>query len=124
MYINKIVTSGVVAVTLFAATIASAQTYLAPINSAPAYYGPCVNLTTDLSFNSTGSQVRQLQTFLVSRNYRGGGTWMITSTFHTGTLTALRNFQTEQNLPVTGVADAATRAAIVRVTCGGTGFNF
>src|SRR3989338_5967607 len=121
---NKILVSSLVAVVALGANIASAQTYLAPINSAPAYYGPCVNLSTDLSFNSTGSQVRELQTFLVSRNYRGGGTWMITSTFRTGTLTALRNFQTEQNLPVTGVADAATRAAIVRVTCGGTGFNF
>ncbi len=124
MNISKFITSGVVAATLFGATIASAQSFYPPYSYAPTYSGACVNLVSDLSYGSTGSQVRQLQTFLVSRNYPGGGSWMITGNFRTATLTAVRNFQMEQNLPTTGVADSATRAAITRVSCGGSLYNY
>ena len=110
------------------ANIASAQsyypysygsTYQTQTQYQQPYYGACANLVSDLSYGSSGAQVRLLQTFLVSRNYPGGGTWMITGNFRTATLTAVRNFQMEQGLSTTGVVDAATRAAISRVTCGG-----
>ncbi|MBI5457864.1 IPT/TIG domain-containing protein [Candidatus Kaiserbacteria bacterium] len=125
---NKILASSLVAVVALGANIASAQSYYSPyvMPSQPSTYssGACVNLVSDLSYGSTGSQVRQLQTFLVSRNYPGGGSWMITGNFRTATLTAVRNFQMEQNLPTTGVADAATRAAIAQVSCGGSAYNY
>ncbi|MSU73543.1 hypothetical protein EXS56_00180 [Candidatus Kaiserbacteria bacterium] len=129
MLLNKIVASGVVAVSLFGASIASAQSYYPSYNYGTTYTQPysgaCVSLATDLSYGSRGSQVSQLQTFLVSRNYPGGGSWMITGSFRTATLTAVKNFQIEQNLPTTGVVDAATRAAISRVSCGGSvGYNY
>ncbi len=121
---NKIIVSGLAAFALLGANIAVAQTYYPSYGYGTAYAGACVNLVSDLSYGSQGSQVSQLQTFLVSRNYPGGGSWMITGNFRTATLTAVRNFQTEQGLPVTGVVDAATRAAISRVTCGGIGYNY
>jgi hypothetical protein len=78
-----------------------------------------VNLVSDLSFGSKGSQVSQLQTFLVSQNYPGGGSWMITGNFKSATLAAVRTFQQQQGLAITGIVDASTRAAISRVSCGG-----
>ncbi len=48
---------------------------------------------------------------------------MITGNFRAATQVAVRNFQTEQGLPVTGAVDAATRAAISRVSCGGS-YNY
>src|SRR3989338_6483816 len=129
---NKIIVSSLVAVVALGANIASAQSYYPSYNYGTTYQQPyagaCVNLVSDLSYGSTGSQVRQLQTFLVSRNYPGGGTWMITGNFRLATQVAVRNFQTEQGLPITGAVDAATRAAIARVTCGyaapTTGYNY
>src|SRR3989338_7103784 len=133
---NKILVSSLVVFAALGANIASAQSYY-PGYSYPTYQsqyqsqtqyqqpyaGACVNLVSDLSYGSTGSQVRLLQTFLVSRNYPGGGTWMITGNFRLSTQVAVRNFQTEQGLPVTGAVDAATRAAIARATCGGSVYN-
>lgn len=124
---NKIIVSSLVLVTAFGANIASAQSYYPTYNYGTAYtqpyVGACVNLVSDLSYGSSGSQVRLLQTFLVSRNYPGGGSWMITGNFRAATQVAVRNFQTEQGLPVTGAVDAATRAAISRVSCGGS-YNY
>ncbi len=126
---NKILVSSLVTVVALGANVASAQSYYPSYNYGTTYTQPysgaCVNLATDLSYGSRGSQVSQLQTFLVSRNYPGGGTWMITGNFRLATQTAVRNFQMEQNLPQTGVVDAATRAAISRVSCGGSvGYNY
>ena len=88
---NKILVSSLVVFVALGANVASAQSYY-PSYSYPTYQsqyqsqtqyqqpytGACVNLVSDLSYGSSGSQVSQLQTFLVSRNYPGGGTWMIT----------------------------------------------
>lgn len=142
---NKILVSSLVALIALGANTASAQSYYptSPYTQGyggtqynygatyqQPYAGACVNLMSDLSYGSRGSQVLQLQTFLVSRNYPGGGNWMITGNFRTATLAAVRNFQMEQGLGTTGVVDAATRAAIARVSClsaeagGGAGYNY
>lgn len=113
---NKLIASGIVAVTLFGGAIASAQSYY------PTYSGSCVNLSSDLSYGQKGSNVTQLQSFLVSQNYPGGGNWMVTGYFGTATVAAVRNFQQTQGLPMSGSVDASTRAAISRVSCGG-GFS-
>ncbi|MBI4087869.1 IPT/TIG domain-containing protein [Candidatus Kaiserbacteria bacterium] len=114
---NKLLVSGLVAVVAFGATIASAQTYY-PYSYGASYSGGCVNLTSDLSYGSRSGDVSNLQTFLVGQNFPGGGSWMITGYFGNATLAAVRNFQQQQGLQMTGIADAATRAAITRVSCG------
>jgi peptidoglycan hydrolase-like protein with peptidoglycan-binding domain len=119
MSINKIVASGVVAVSIFGATVASAQTYYPTYTTGS---GACVSLTSDLSYGQKGSNVTQLQNFLVAQNYPGGGSWMVTGYFGSATVAAVRNFQQAQGLPMTGSVDASTRAAISRVSCG-TGYN-
>lgn len=96
--------------------------------SADSYYpsmyvgsvGSCTTISRDLSYGSRGSDVTTLQSFLVNRDYPGGGSWMISGYFGRATRQAVRNFQAEESLPVTGVVNAATRAAISRVSCGGT----
>lgn len=130
---NKIIVSSLVVVVAFGANVASAQSYYPTYLPAQAgnygttyaqpYAGTCVSLATDLSYGSRGSQVSQLQTFLVTRNYPGGGNWMITGSFRAATLAAVKNFQMEQGMPQTGAVDAATRAAIARVSCNGSVYN-
>ena len=90
--------------------------YQAPY-AAP-YSGACTSIVSDLSYGMRGGQVSQLQTFLVSQNFPGGGSWMITGYFGTATLAAVRNFQQQQGLPLSGIVDTATRSAISRVSCG------
>lgn len=80
----------------------------------------CISVSANLSRGSRVSDVRTLQEFLVSRNYPGGGSWMITGYFGAATEAAVRNFQRESGLAVTGAVDSATRDAIVRASCGGT----
>ena len=100
--------------------------------SAQVYGGSCVTIGADLSVGSRGSDVSALQTFLVSQNYPGGGSWMVTGYFGQATAQAVRNFQGQQGLASTGSLDASTRAAISRATCGagsinynyGTGYNY
>lgn len=105
---------------LFFASVASAQVYY------PSSSSGCVALSSDLSFGSKGGEVSKLQQFLVSQNYPGGGSWMVTGYYGAATVTALRNFQITAGLPMTGYADAQTRAAIQSRTCtsslGGVGF--
>lgn len=83
--------------------------------------GACVNISRDLARGSRGADVTALQRFLVSRNYPGGGTWMITGYYGAATATAVRNFQTAQALPATGVVDLQTRLALDMVACGTSG---
>ncbi len=121
---NKILVSAIIVVASLVGSIASAQVYYPPTTTSY-YAGACVSLYSDLSYGSKGSEVSRLQTFLVSQNYPGSGSWMITGNFRSATLAAVRNFQQQQGLPITGMVDAATRAAISRMSCGGVsgGFN-
>lgn len=82
----------------------------------------CTNITRDLSYGARGSDVTQLQGFLINQNYPGSGGWMITGYFGASTQAAVRNFQRLQGLSQTGAADGATRAAIYRVSCGGNAY--
>jgi peptidoglycan hydrolase-like protein with peptidoglycan-binding domain len=129
MTISKFAVSAAVAVALFGASLASAQTYY------PSYTqgsGACVNISAGLSYGQSGTQVSQLQQFLVSQNYPGGGAWMVTGYFGQATVQAVRNFQQSQGLSMSGAVDAATAAAINRVSCsggylpglGGTGYVY
>ena len=105
------------ALSTLGATAVSAQTYTYTV---PASTG-CVTLSQDLSLGSRASDVRALQNFLVAQNYPGGGSWMVTGYFGAATAAAVRNFQSGQGLANTGAIDAATRAAISRVSCLPTG---
>ena len=126
-----------VGVLLFA-SVATAQVYYPPTtyqNTYPTYnssaytpaplsistfptIGNCVILTRDLSFGSRGQEVRQLQRFLVSLGFPGSGNWMITGYYGKATTAAVRNFQQQSGLPMTGYVDAATRNAVQSRSCG------
>lgn len=102
-----------VVLALFSASVASAQVY---------YTGSCGSVyTRDLSFGSRGNDVRTLQSFLVSQNYPGGGSWMVTGYFGAATQAALRIYQQMHGLAQTGTLDASTRAAISGCS---TGYNY
>src|SRR3989344_1256464 len=120
---KKIIVSSLVALVALGANVAAAQSYYPSYSSTSLYTSACVNLTSDLSWGMRGAAVRQLQTFLVSRNYPGGGNWMITGYFGSATMQAVRNFQQSQGRSMTGAVDAATRAAISRVSCDGV-YNY
>ena len=138
---KKTLISVLVVVAIFSASTASAQTYMSgqygtnyyygspnqlPYPSMQPYQGACIKTYSNLSFGLRGSEVRQLQTFLVSRNYPGGGNWMITGYFGRATEGAVKVFQQQQGLQITGWVDANTRAAIQRAGCGpsGQGYNY
>lgn len=112
MSFNKIIVSGVVAVSLFGASIASAQTYYSTPTYGTATGIGCVNLSSQLSFGSRGSQVSSLQSFLVAQNYPGGGSWMVTGYYGSATVAAVRNFQQAHGLPLTGAVDSSTLSAL------------
>jgi len=94
--------------------VVSAQSYYPNVS----YGGSCVNITSNLSYGSRGSEVTKLQEFLVAQNYPGGGSWMITGYYGNATVQAVRNFQQTAGLSMTGYADAQTRTAIQSRTCG------
>ncbi|MBI5470515.1 peptidoglycan-binding protein [Candidatus Kaiserbacteria bacterium] len=117
---KKIALSSLLLLSLFGTQIASAQSYNY-LYSSPSLYGSpsgCVSLSRDLSIGSRGSDVTSLQRFIVSRNYPGGGSWMITGYFGSATRAGVMNVQNDMNLPQTGYVDASTRAAISQATCG------
>ena len=100
-------------------SLASAQTYY-PVYGASS--AGCTVISSDLSVGSRGADVTSLQRFLVAQNYQGGGSWMVTGYFGAATQAALRNYQSQRLLPMTGMADAATRAAIA-ANCGAGNYN-
>ncbi len=105
-------------VVLFSAAMVTTASAL--VNYPQSWYsGSCVNLSRDLSRSMRGSDVLSLQTFLVSQNFPGGGAWMETGLYGAATQAAVSDFQQEQSLPTTGIADYTTRNAIERLTCGG-----
>ncbi len=105
---------------------AQAFTYSTPAYSLyeqAAYTGSCVAISRDLVQGMSGGDVTALQQFLVSRNYPGGGSWMVTGYFGPATAAAVRNFQSAQALPQTGRVDSQTRLALDRVSCGYDGLG-
>src|SRR5271157_6017445 len=66
------------------------------------------NLTQGL----TGPDVAELQTELAQLSYTVPAAEQANSSFGPGTLAAVQKFQTGQELPVTGIVDAATAAAL------------
>ena len=80
--------------------------------------GTCASISHDMQLGSRDAQVSALQQFLVGRNYPGSGNWMMTGMFGRATEAAVRSFQSEMGLPVTGVVDWQTRSAIQNI-CGG-----
>lgn len=115
---KKTIAGAVSVLCLLGASVASAQSYYTPM-----YSSSCTRITSDLTVGSKGAQVRALQTFLVSQNYPGGGSWMITGNYGAATQAAVRIFQQRNGLAQTGVADAQTRAAINAVSCGGAPYQ-
>lgn len=101
-----------------AASVASAQTYAPYGMYYPTYqqpsYGACIVLTRDLAYGMRGSDVSSLQRFLVSQNYPGGGSWMITGFYGRATEAAVRIFQGANAIYPTGIVDASTRGALTR----------
>ncbi|RJQ35388.1 hypothetical protein C4556_00290, partial [Candidatus Parcubacteria bacterium] len=78
--------------------------------------------SSDLSHGSKGSDVSSLQQFLVSQNYPGTGSWMVTGYYGRATEAAVRNFQAGSGLIQSGVVDRATRNAIRERSCGNYGY--
>ncbi len=111
--------SVLIAATIFSAQAALAQTYsvVGGGTITPVAASGCANLGYDLSKGSRGSDVSVLQSFLVGRNYPGSGSWMISGYFGAATRQAVLNFQTEQGIAQTGIADTQTRAAIQNISC-------
>lgn len=108
---------GVALALVFTAQSASAQAYY----TTPTYsYGSCTQISRDLTVGSRGSDVLSLQRFILSRNYPGAGSWMLTSYFGSATRAGVINIQMDMRLPQTGILDAQTRAAIAQATCGGS----
>lgn len=109
---KNLITSSLFAV-LVAATFVGV-----PVQAQTYAIGACVNLTSNLSVGSRGSEVRTLQSFLVAQNYPGGGSWMITGYYGQATAAAVRIFQQYRGLSQTGIVDSATRTAIANASCG------
>lgn len=112
--------SGRIALSLTVLVVALAQ----PVAAQTYYYSSpvsstCIAISRDLYQGMRGTDVSALQRFLVSRNYPGGGSWMVTGYYGAATAAAVRNFQTAQGLAPTGIVDGATRLALDRVSCGG-----
>jgi Neuraminidase-like domain/Putative peptidoglycan binding domain/Salmonella virulence plasmid 28.1kDa A protein len=68
----------------------------------------------------TGSDVGELQTQLAQLSYTVPGTEQQASSFGTGTLAAVQQFQTEQGLASNGIVDAATAAALTAAIAANT----
>src|SRR3989338_6196257 len=85
-----------------------AQTYpyspYSPSVSASSYW-TCTDIGRDLSVGSRSVEVTALQNFLVSQNYPGGGSWMVTGYFGVATRQAVLNFQSQQRIAMTGIVD-------------------
>ncbi len=74
---------------------------------------PAVAFAADLKFGDKGNEVLHVQERLYMYNYYNNG---FDGLFGTGTLSAVRAFQTNNALPVTGVVDSATLAALNSTT--------
>lgn len=71
----------------------------------PAY----ASIDANLSYGSKGSEVTELQEYLIANNYLIGSA---TGNFYSLTLKAVKAFQSDHNLPSTGYVGVLTRGAI------------
>jgi hypothetical protein len=101
--------------------MATAQAYygnFSTYSSAQPYNG-CVSLTVSQGLGSTDAitdgQVSMLQVFLNQAGYLSG----VSGTFDNGTYGAVVNYQRAYGLPITGIADPATRSLINQRSCTG-----
>src|SRR5262245_23669417 len=110
---KKLITFAALAI-MAIGTSASAQVYgtYSSFYSVVNTGGSCVSLSRDLYLGARGTDVRTLQSFLVSQNYPGSGTWMITGYYGQATAAAVRIYQQQRGLPVTGAVDYATRSSL------------
>src|SRR3989344_8628325 len=84
---------------ILTAEVAFAQSYPYPTPApSPTYPVACTNVSRDLSVGSRSVEVTTLQNFLVSQNYPGGGSWMVTGYFGAATRQAVLNFQSQQRI--------------------------
>lgn len=134
MKTGKIIGISVVALGLFGVSAVSAQyynqygyQYPAPQQYSyeyqyPGAYAPslvCPNLYSNLVVGSSGTQVSELQQFLVARGYSQS----VTGYYGPVTSANVAQFQREQGIsPASGGTGALTRAAIARV-CGQGGYT-
>lgn len=83
--------------------------------SAPAPVPVCTVLTTDARPQyANQNETFSLQRFLIARGYMRG---TATGYFGQETFISLQRFQADNGIPVTGVADAQTRARIQELSC-------
>ncbi len=112
---RKYVVSSLITAVLLRAVPASAQVNYPNEGSSAS----CTILTRDMSIGWQNNEVLTLQRFLVAQNYPGGGNWMLTGYFGRATEQAVRNFQQQAGIYVTGIVDVATRLAMQNASCGG-----
>lgn len=120
---KKIALGFALAIVSIAQSAAAQVYYTAPATYSYGTYGSCVSISRDLSVGSRGSDVLSLQKFIVSRNYPGGGSWIMTGYYGSATRAGVMNLQIDAHLPQTGIVDAQTRAAIQSMTCGTSYFS-
>ncbi|MDR3571661.1 MAG: IPT/TIG domain-containing protein [Candidatus Pacebacteria bacterium] len=102
--------------------IISAVVGLALIGGVASAQAGCASISSTLSLGSRGSQVSALQQFLVSQNYPGGGSWMVTGYYGQATAAAVRIFQQQHGLSQSGIVDYATLAALQSCSGGSSGY--
>jgi len=87
----------------------------------------CIAISQDLSYGSTDANTRgdvsQLQRFLINQNLLNTNSF-IAGTYDTGTMSAVRIYQSSNGLPATGTVDYATRTSISQVDCNGTSTTY
>lgn len=115
-HMNKAILSVLAAAIVLVGGTAGAQTYGYSSTA-------CVSISRDLSVGSRGSDVTSLQQFLVSQNYPGGGSWMVTGYYGAATQAAVRNFQSARGIAQTGAVDSVTRSALANCTSYGTSYG-
>src|ERR1700758_881053 len=72
-------------------------------------------LSPPLRLAAQGDQVKTIQTGLTKVGFTIPTTETSQSTFGTGTASAVKQFQAQAHLPVTGVVDATTQAMLTNV---------
>ncbi|MEI6304550.1 MAG: peptidoglycan-binding domain-containing protein [Candidatus Taylorbacteria bacterium] len=116
---KKIIALSVAIITLAVLIIQSPTTYAlqGDYDTTGSSQSSCTNLTSDLRFSTTNSDVTTLQNYL---NVTGYMTVEATGYFGNVTLNAVKSYQTAHSLDSTGFVGPLTRAAIQRESCGTT----